>query len=258
MGAHYTGKERDSESGLDYFGARYYASTVGRWMSPDWAQKAEPVPYAKMDDPQSLNLYGYVGNNPIAQIDADGHFGSKDHIAIEIATLKAMGYGAKAAERAARSDAGLDGWHNMASGVPFLHHFVETSENPQHAEQSDHSDVETAKSEANQFVESQILSAAWKAVGGEAGQALDALGKASHTVQDAVRHQYETAGQHPLGEKAATDSEKKAADAATRGVVNRFESTVRTIAKASGMTSTQTTSVIESVRNYTPSEKDPK
>jgi RHS repeat-associated protein len=31
----YTGKERDAESGLDYFGARYYGSTMGRWMSPD-------------------------------------------------------------------------------------------------------------------------------------------------------------------------------------------------------------------------------
>ncbi|MBS1813675.1 MAG: RHS repeat-associated core domain-containing protein [Acidobacteria bacterium] len=69
----FTGKERDTESGLDYFGARYYASTAGRFMSPDWAQKAEPVPYAKMDNPQSLNLYGYVGNNPINQADADGH-----------------------------------------------------------------------------------------------------------------------------------------------------------------------------------------
>jgi RHS repeat-associated protein len=34
-----TGKERDSESGNDYFGARYYASTMGRFMSPDWAAK---------------------------------------------------------------------------------------------------------------------------------------------------------------------------------------------------------------------------
>jgi RHS repeat-associated protein len=32
---HFTGKERDSESGNDYFGARYYASSMGRWMSPD-------------------------------------------------------------------------------------------------------------------------------------------------------------------------------------------------------------------------------
>ncbi|MES2394020.1 MAG: RHS repeat-associated core domain-containing protein [Acidobacteriota bacterium] len=51
-----TGKERDAESGLDYFGARYYGSSMGRWVSPDWSAKEEPVPYAKLDDPQSLNL----------------------------------------------------------------------------------------------------------------------------------------------------------------------------------------------------------
>jgi len=59
---------------LDFFGARYYSSGVGRWMSPDWAEKPEDVPYAKMDDPQSLNLYGYVGNNPLSKADADGHW----------------------------------------------------------------------------------------------------------------------------------------------------------------------------------------
>lgn len=70
---HFTGKERDTESGNDYFGARYYASTMGRWMSPDWSAKAEPVPYAKLDNPQSLNLYAYVGNNPMTRFDPDGH-----------------------------------------------------------------------------------------------------------------------------------------------------------------------------------------
>ena len=69
----FTGKERDSESGLDYFGARYYASNVGRWISADWAQKPEAVPYSKLDDPQSLNLYEYVGNNPLNKADPDGH-----------------------------------------------------------------------------------------------------------------------------------------------------------------------------------------
>jgi RHS repeat-associated protein len=69
----FTGKERDAESGLDYFGARYYASSMGRFMSPDWAAKVAPVPYAKLDDPQSLNLYSYVRNNPLSRADADGH-----------------------------------------------------------------------------------------------------------------------------------------------------------------------------------------
>ena len=70
---HFTGKERDSETGNDYFGARYYASSMGRFMSPDWSAKEEPVPYAQLDDPQSLNLYSYVRNNPLARTDPDGH-----------------------------------------------------------------------------------------------------------------------------------------------------------------------------------------
>ena len=64
---HFTGKERDTESGNDYFGARYYASSMGRFMSPDWSAKVQPVPYSKLDDPQSLNLYQYVRNNPLLQ-----------------------------------------------------------------------------------------------------------------------------------------------------------------------------------------------
>ena len=69
----YTGKERDSESGNDYFGARYYASSMGRFMSPDWSDKAEPIPYADLTNPQTLNLYGYTGNNPLSRTDPDGH-----------------------------------------------------------------------------------------------------------------------------------------------------------------------------------------
>jgi RHS repeat-associated protein len=86
----FTGKERDAESGLDYFGARYYASSAGRWMSPDWSAKEEPVPYAKLDNPQSLNLYAYVGNNPLSQADSDGHDGS---CLVQEATEVATGVG---------------------------------------------------------------------------------------------------------------------------------------------------------------------
>lgn len=72
--AHRTsGKERDAESGNDYFGARYYASSMGRFLSPDWSAKAEPVPYAKLDNPQTLNLYQYMRNNPLGGVDPDGH-----------------------------------------------------------------------------------------------------------------------------------------------------------------------------------------
>jgi len=68
-----TGKERDAESGNDYFGARYYASSMGRFMSPDWSEKVTTVPYADLANPQSLNLYSYVTNNPMNRTDPMGH-----------------------------------------------------------------------------------------------------------------------------------------------------------------------------------------
>jgi RHS repeat-associated protein len=69
----FTGKERDGESGLDYFGARYYSNGLGRWISADWSATAVPVPYADLGDPQSLNLYGYVRDLPTSRADGDGH-----------------------------------------------------------------------------------------------------------------------------------------------------------------------------------------
>ena len=63
---HFTGKERDTESGNDYFGARYYGSSMGRMSSPDDGIDQD------FDDPQSWNLYSYVRNNPLNRVDADG------------------------------------------------------------------------------------------------------------------------------------------------------------------------------------------
>ncbi len=42
-------------------------------MSPDWADKPEAGLYSDLDNPQSLNLYGYVNNNPLSKADPDGH-----------------------------------------------------------------------------------------------------------------------------------------------------------------------------------------
>jgi RHS repeat-associated protein len=68
-----TGKERDTESGNDYFGARYYASTMGRFLSPDWSKNPQGVPYADYTNPQTLNLYHYMRSNPLGGVDPDGH-----------------------------------------------------------------------------------------------------------------------------------------------------------------------------------------
>lgn len=64
----FTGKERDAESDNDFFGARYYASAMGRFMSPD----PSGLVLADQANPQSLNLYSYALNNPLRMIDPTG------------------------------------------------------------------------------------------------------------------------------------------------------------------------------------------
>jgi RHS repeat-associated protein len=65
---HFTGKERDSESGLDSFGARYNSSAYGRFMSPD----AKIAGLKHLLNPQKLNRYAYTLNNPLRYVDLDG------------------------------------------------------------------------------------------------------------------------------------------------------------------------------------------
>jgi len=69
----FTGKERDTETNLDDFEARYYSSQFGRFHSADWSAIPAPVPYADLGNPQTLNLYAYVKNNPMNLTDPTGH-----------------------------------------------------------------------------------------------------------------------------------------------------------------------------------------
>ena len=72
----FSDKERDGETGLDYFGARYYSAPDNsegqrgnyRWLSID------PVfnTFAVLADPQASNLYSYCRNNPLSLRDPDG------------------------------------------------------------------------------------------------------------------------------------------------------------------------------------------
>jgi len=68
----FEGKERDAETsigpgntnGNDDFGARYYSNRFGRWLSADWSAVPVPVPYANLSNPQTLNLYAMVSDDP--------------------------------------------------------------------------------------------------------------------------------------------------------------------------------------------------
>jgi RHS repeat-associated protein len=113
---HFTSKEHDTESGLDYFYARYYSSDLARFMTPDWAAAPTAVPYAMFGDPQSLDLYAYVGNNPNTGIDLDGHVGGdagSDQVTEEMAAEAANAVGETAGM------AGQDKMFDYAGGSPF-------------------------------------------------------------------------------------------------------------------------------------------
>ena len=76
----FAGKERDSESGLDNFGARFDTSSLGRFMTPDLVGSvAQP-------NPQLLNLYAYTLNNPLRFVDPNGR------APMEIATFTLTNY----------------------------------------------------------------------------------------------------------------------------------------------------------------------
>jgi RHS repeat-associated protein len=66
----YTGKEYDEETGLVYFGGRYYSPEMGRWITPDlhFVEKPEEI----LKRPLEGNLYAYVRDNPVRWIDPNG------------------------------------------------------------------------------------------------------------------------------------------------------------------------------------------
>jgi RHS repeat-associated protein len=84
----FTGKERDSETGLDYFGARYFSAAQGRWTSPDpynailvqQGMEAGGLPSEAvasvfddyLENPQNWNRYAYVRNSPLRLFDPTG------------------------------------------------------------------------------------------------------------------------------------------------------------------------------------------
>jgi RHS repeat-associated protein len=64
----FTGKERDTETGLDYFGARYYGPKTGRFTTLDPVADLK----ANLRDPQRWNRYAYGRDNPLRFVDPDG------------------------------------------------------------------------------------------------------------------------------------------------------------------------------------------
>ncbi|MGA8368162.1 MAG: RHS repeat-associated core domain-containing protein, partial [Candidatus Acidiferrales bacterium] len=101
----FTGKERDPESGLDDFEARYYGSSIARFTSPD-----DPFVGWQLNDPQSLNLYAYVQDNPINDVDPTGHC-----LIVNGGSVMQCGFSEL---EAAMNTMTIEGWNYTGIGVP--------------------------------------------------------------------------------------------------------------------------------------------
>jgi RHS repeat-associated protein len=86
----FAGKERDAETGLDYFGARYYSSVRGRFTSPDLVDPS-------LTNPQTFNRYRYALNNPLRYIDPDGLYEEDVHRNLTAVLALAAGFSGETA-----------------------------------------------------------------------------------------------------------------------------------------------------------------
>lgn len=81
----FTGQRQESSIKLTIMGARWYDSALGRWISPD---SIIPDPA----NPQSLNRYSYVYNNPQRYVDPSGHYGDEVHKTLTAASVKTVAF----------------------------------------------------------------------------------------------------------------------------------------------------------------------
>jgi RHS repeat-associated protein len=115
----FTGQERDPETGLDYFGARYYRADIGRFTTTD-----PDLDVANgLFDPQTWNRYAYVRNNPLGYTDPDGRFPVAVAAAVpgpqQIFVVAGLGIGAAVviAESPKARKAFVDAWMAAAEAI---------------------------------------------------------------------------------------------------------------------------------------------
>jgi RHS repeat-associated protein len=182
---HFAGKERDSESGLDNFGARYSASIFGRFMTPD----SSPNGIA-LGDPQSWNLYSYARNRPTHSIDLGGNWSTPVHAEMVTVALEGLVSAGELKQLIAEQYV-MD--KNQAPEFQFEHAMSNGQSNPPQSAQD-------ASNKMLGFVADMMGGAS--ATLGPNGQfnstSLAYLGDAIHTVQDYTSPMHTSSSGDPL------------------------------------------------------------
>lgn len=100
----FTGQQRDPESGMDYFQARYYMPALGRFTTVDPESRSEDA----IREPQRWNRYAYVSNNPLRKIDPNGRYEEDVHYHLTRVLAMAAGFTTKSAEIIAQANQRVD------------------------------------------------------------------------------------------------------------------------------------------------------
>jgi RHS repeat-associated protein len=185
----FTGKERDSESGLDNFGARYNASTIGRFMSPDPIH----IMKQKFADPQQWNMYAYVRNNPLRLVDNNGKWPTDIHNQIIDKAFPGLSPRQRAVLKSASSamDGILNGGQSKSNAY-------------QHSMRAPNESPATAKQETQNFIktEEHLAQVDQKTTPTNTSdindKSLYMFGNAAHTVADGTSPEHVDAQGNPM------------------------------------------------------------
>jgi len=118
----YTSKEMDAETGLYYYGARYYDARTSRWISTDPILESYLAgePNEGIYDSSNLNLYSYVSNKPIRKNDPTGMWGKDVHLGDSTLWAEEAGIDSKRAKRIAEACVGVDSFFGGKAPIPIL------------------------------------------------------------------------------------------------------------------------------------------
>ncbi|WP_306590490.1 RHS repeat-associated core domain-containing protein [Geothrix sp. 21YS21S-4] len=224
----FTNHEQTDPSGLIYMQARFYAPWYGRFLSPD------PARDQHFEETQSWNIYSYVRNGPVSNVDFTGQWSTPTH-----ELINRQVFSGKDLKLINRSSLRVDG------GRTTLLHGAQSQKNSyQHGMRSPKQTPEEAQKAAMAYKEKAMASAVQKEADGDHKGAMAELGKVTHLVQDMTSPQHEEfqvwGGLIHLGDaldhhNAEQQSEKdglnsdavKSAVTATKAIKSEFDTRVQ-------------------------------